>query len=140
MERTSETLTIEEVIEINRQQIEMFGGLFLPVNNFHNGPSLEFALDTVDAVSFGQVLYPTLQDKAAHLTYSIIAGYVFHDGNKRTAIAACRVFLLLNGYDLQIESISVDEGAMEVALGVADSIIGRGELAEWIYERMVPIG
>lgn len=70
----------------------MFGGLFVPPNNCHNRDSLEYALEAVDAVSFGQELYPSLSDKAALLAFKIIKNHVFHDGNKRTAITVCRAF------------------------------------------------
>jgi hypothetical protein len=61
VESSSETLTIEEIVEINRQQIEGFGGLFLPFGNFHNRSSLEYALDILDAELFGTLLYPLVQ-------------------------------------------------------------------------------
>ncbi len=43
--------------------------------------------------------YPTLSDKLTHLVYSLIKSHGFHDGNKRTALAAGALFLMLNGYD-----------------------------------------
>jgi death-on-curing protein len=139
VERISETLTFDEVVEINRQQIDMFGGLFVPPNNCHNQDSLEYALEAVDAVSFGQELYPSLPDKAALLAFKIIKNHIFHDGNKRTAITVCRVFLLLNGYDLEIEINGVDQAAINIAIDVANSVVNRERLAEWISERMQPI-
>lgn len=113
MERTSETLTLDEVVEVNRQQIQMFGGLFLPVNNLHNQASLEFALEATDGELFGGVLYPSLAEKAASLAWCIITNHVFQDGNKRTAISVCRIFLLLNGFDLEIETETVDQDGNE---------------------------
>jgi len=139
VERAIETLTLEEVVEINRQQIAMFGGLFLPVSNFHNEASLEFALDAVDAVSYGRPLHPTLADKAASLAYSIITNHVFRDGNKRTAMAVCRIFLLLNGCDLEMETEVVDQNALYMAIAVADGTAGREELTNWVRERMRPL-
>lgn len=136
MESIGETLTIDEIVEINRQQIETFGGLFLPVNNFHNQASLEYALEALDAVSFGKELYPTLAEKAALLVFTIIQTHVFHDGNKRTAMSVSRVFLLLNGYDLEIETEAIDQGAMDIAIDIANSALDRDALVEWINERM----
>ena len=108
-------------------------------DNFHNQGSLEYALGAMDAVSFGQELYPSLADKAALLAYTIIQNHVFHDGNKRTAISASRVFLLLNGFDLEIQQDVVDQEAVNIALDVANSVIGREELADWIASRMTVI-
>ena len=139
MGRISETLTIDEVVEINRQQIDTFGGLFLPENNFHNQASLEYALEALDAASFEQDLYPSLAEKAALLVNTIIRHHVFHDGNKRTAMTVCRVFLLLNGYDLQIETDSVDADAMNTAIDIANSKRETEDLISWINERMRPM-
>jgi death-on-curing protein len=136
---TSEALTIDEIVEINRQQIEMFGGLFLPVDNLRNRNSLEYAVEAMDAVAFDQELYPTLQDKAALLACTIIEDHVFHDGSKRTALAACRVFLLLNGFDLALETGVVDQEAMNIAIEIADSLKTREQFAEWVFERMHPL-
>jgi len=139
VERISETLTIDEIVEMNRQQIDMFGGLFLPVNNFHNGESLEYALEAIDASPFGKVMFPTLPEKAAYLAFSIITNHVFHDGNKRTAIATCRLFLLVNGFDLEIEQETVDAGAMEIACDVANNLADHSDLTSWVSERMRPL-
>lgn len=136
MARASETLTIDEVVQINRQQIDTFGGLFLPVNNFHNQASLEYSLEAIDAVLFGEERYPDLPDKAALLAYTIIRNHVFHDGNKRTAMSVCRIFWLLNGFDLEIRQHVIDHEAMDVALGVAKSEMSQEELADWIASRM----
>lgn len=108
----------------------------MPVNNLHNPGPLEYALEAVDAVSFGQELYPTLPEKAAFLACSIIQNHIFHDGNKRTSLAVCRVYLLLNGFDLELEADVVDQEAMNIAIDVAASVKGREELTEWVAERM----
>ena len=54
-------------------------------------------------------------------------------------MTVCRVFLLLNGHDLQIETESIDEGAMNIAIDVANSGLDRGDLTGWISERMYPL-
>lgn len=43
--------------------------------------------------------YPGLQDKLTHLVYSLIKNHGFHDGNKRTALAAGGLLLSINGYE-----------------------------------------
>jgi death on curing protein len=43
--------------------------------------------------------YPSLTDKLTHLVYSLVKNHGFHDGNKRTALAAGGFLLMLNGYD-----------------------------------------
>lgn len=45
----------------------------------------------------GEDLYPTLEEKAAHLLYFITKNHSFHDGNKRIAAAIFLYFLDRNG-------------------------------------------
>lgn len=51
-------------------------------------------------VFFGKEAYPTVWLKAAYYLQKIAKKHVFVDGNKRTAMEAASMFLLLNGYDL----------------------------------------
>ncbi len=101
MAGTSETLSLDELVEINRQAIDAFGGSFYAGdNNLINPGTLIYTLDSLDAEVFGNELYPAIEQKAAVLGWNIIVKHVFHDGNKRTGILACITFLELNGYDL----------------------------------------
>ena len=45
----------------------------------------------------GQELYPTLEEKAAHLLYFVTKNHSFYDGNKRIAAAMFLYFLDKNG-------------------------------------------
>ena len=45
----------------------------------------------------GEDLYPTLEEKAAHLLYFITKNHSFHDGNKRIAATIFLYFLDRNG-------------------------------------------
>ncbi|HEX9930536.1 MAG TPA: type II toxin-antitoxin system death-on-curing family toxin [Pyrinomonadaceae bacterium] len=139
MGSSCETLTIDEICEINRQQIDAFGGLFLSGGNFHNRGSLEYALSAIDAEIFGTPLYPTLEAKAAYLAFSIITNHVFHDGNKRTALTACRIFLLLNGFDLNISTDEPDEVAMNAAECIAKKLTALDEFTSWVAENMTEL-
>ena len=63
---------------------------------------------------------------AAH-AYGIARNHGFADGNKRTALVAADLFLMLNGYELS--SLPV-ENVMTI-LGVADGSISENELVTW---------
>ena len=79
--------------------------------------------------TFGGVdLYPTLIDKAAHLTYSLIKNHPFLDGNKRTGITVMIIFLKANG----IEITCTNEELAALGWGLADDSITKTELVEWI--------
>lgn len=45
----------------------------------------------------GQELYPTLEEKAAHLLYFVTKNHIFLDGNKRIAATMFLYFLDKNG-------------------------------------------
>lgn len=47
-------------------------------------------------------LYPTLAHKAAVLFYLLIKNHPFQNGNKRVAVTTLMVFLMLNGYWMDI--------------------------------------
>ena len=95
MARTRQTLRVtlssETIVEINRRQIEKFGGGWHPTSdNFQNPGTLIHVLEEIRGSLFGKDLYPSIPEKAAILSYRIMAGHVFFDGNKRTGIVCLR--------------------------------------------------
>lgn len=144
MERTCQTLTVDEIIEINRQAIEMFGGLaFIEPSNFANGNSLLYVLDATSTTFFGQDLYPTIVEKAGAIGWTIIASHVFHDANKRTGMLVCQIFLELNGYELPVDVINTDGTVIEIARRVADKTSGnqasKEDFIDWLLTRVTEI-
>jgi death-on-curing protein len=71
---------------------------------------------------------------AAAYGFGIAKNHPFVDGNKRTALAATRTFLLLNGFSLS----SSQEEKYEAFLGVADGTVSEDQLANWIRTRLTP--
>ena len=47
---------------------------------------LESAVEGTYATFGGEELYPTIEEKAARLGYSLIANHAFEDGNKRIGV------------------------------------------------------
>ena len=74
----------------------------------------------------GQDLYPTIAEKAAIIVYSLIKNHPFMDGNKRTAFVWGRVFLRLNGHD--IDSLS---GYNDIILKIARDEIKQEDVIDW---------
>jgi death-on-curing protein len=110
-------LSAYTIIELNRQQIERFGGGWHPTpDNLQNPGTLYHVLEEIRGSVFDKELYSTILEKAAILSYRIMSGHVFFDGNKRTGMAACELFLGLNGYIMDIDI----EETIPVALRVAD--------------------
>jgi death-on-curing protein len=82
----------------------------------------------------GSDLYPTLVEKAAALSFSIIKNHPFVDGNKRAGHATMATFLMLNGCDL-IGTVHEQES---VILSVASGQLGREGWTAWVQSHTVP--
>jgi hypothetical protein len=73
---TGKTLTLPDVVEINRRMISHFGGIFFEGdNNLANRGSLEYMLEEIHGSLYGRELYPDLFQKAGLIAWRIIAGY-----------------------------------------------------------------
>jgi len=62
--------------------------------------------------------------------YGIAKNHPFFDGNKRTALVVCELFLALNGYDL----IAGDEECLAMFLSLADGSQSEQALTEWLLD------
>jgi len=91
-------------VAVNRSLVDTFGGFYSEADqNLVNPGSLEYALQAIQGLPFGQDPYPTLIEKAAALCWRIITNHVFYDGNKRTGMEVCRQLLELNGHVMRID-------------------------------------
>jgi prophage maintenance system killer protein len=83
------------------------------------GDSLQGILGNLDQTFGGQDLYPSLEDKAAHLLYFVIKDHPFSDGNKRIGSFLFLVFLQDNNL---LEQCGInDNGLVALALLIAES-------------------
>lgn len=80
--------------------------------------------------------FPTLQEKAAALTFYLIKGHPFNDGNKRFAIAATEVFIVLNGGALMVADDELREVCNRVAEKEPEGMT-MGELCQFYRETIV---
>ena len=88
--------------------------------------ALASAFQTFDGVE----LYPTKEEKAARIGYSLISNHAFVDGNKRIGMYILLTFLETNGIRLRP---SVDEVA-RVGFAVARGEMDYEGLLAWIRE------
>ena len=89
---------------------------------------LESAIENIYATFGGIELYPTLEEKAAQLGFSLISNHAFVDGNKRIGIFIMLSFLELNGIRVEATNEEVYRLGMAVAAGKADN----HDLHAWI--------
>lgn len=71
---------------------------------------------------------PSIPEIAAAYAYGIARNHAFIDGNKRTALVTCRLFLALNGVDLEAKAADKYQVFMKLAAGE----MTEEELANWI--------
>lgn len=78
---------------------------------------LESAVHRPQQTVFGEDAYPSLFEKAAVLTESLVKNHCFHNGNKRTAYLTMKSFLRINGVHLKMERSFAVEFMVEIAAG-----------------------
>jgi death on curing protein len=120
-------LTVAEVMAIQHLQIEEYGG----AHGVRDKGLLE------SAVFRPQVgYYANAAEEAAALMESQANNHPFFDGNKRVAFAAAHTFLLLNGYDLGVDSHAAYEFMMN---SIASSEFRFSQILAWINSNIVKI-
>lgn len=125
-------LSKAEIIRINRVQIEVYGGNFIPPYNFLHEENLDYLLEAVQAEMFGAALYPEIYQQAGLYMFNIIANHIFQDGNKRTGLQSAMIFLLLNGYNL----LPDDEILINFTLSVASGEQTLEEVQAWFKQHI----
>ena len=78
-------------------------------------------------------LYPTVEEKAAHLFYGLVKNHGFIDGNKRVAVHAMFIYLSLNYifFDYTVEEME------KLVIGLADGSLNADDVVEWIYNKEI---
>lgn len=138
MDRTRETLELNQIIEINRRVIDDTGGSFYEADdNLINRGSLEYLLDSLSAEVFGTRIYQSVAQQAAALGWNIITKHVFHDGNKRTGMLACKILLEGHDYELPISTgEEYDVEAVEIAEAIAKGEVDLEQFTKWVENRV----
>lgn len=119
-------LTPEQVLFLHSRLIEETGG----AHGVRDLSMLLSALGRPRASFDGEDLYPDLFSRSAALLDSLIRNHPFVDGNKRTAITAAGLFLVINGRQLIVE----DDEMVRFTLACAQSQHTLDEIAAWLRE------
>ena len=113
-------LTVIEVLAIHRRIIDEFGG----DPSLRDRGLLESAVAMPRAVFGGAFLHDGLAAMAAAYHFHLCRNHPFVDGNKRVALAAAEVFLLVNGARLEADNDAVEQ----LTFGVAGGRVGKDEV------------
>ncbi len=128
---TPRFLEKNEVLTLHRVSIQAYGGQ----DGLLDDGKLEAALAMPRQTAFGRFVHEFPFEMAAAYAYHLALGHAFVDGNKRTAFAACAVFLTLNGWTLQVHD---DEGA-GLILGIIEHRRDKAWVAGVLQANSTPI-
>lgn len=91
---------------------------------------LDSALESAFATFDGVELYPSKEEKAAKLAFSLVSNHAFVDGNKRIGVYVMLSFLEINGIRIDAS----DDDVVHLGLGIADGTMKYEEILSWINE------
>ena len=106
-------LTLDEVMDIHRNQIERYGGTL----GGRDAALLESALAAPQSGFGDQYLHGDLFEMASASLFHVVQNHPFLDGNKRVGTAAALTFLELNGVETKIPNQALVATVLAVAQG-----------------------
>jgi death on curing protein len=106
-------LTLDEIIDIHRDQIARYGGS----EGIRDLGMLQSAIAMPGAGLGGQFFHVDLCEMAAAYLFHIVRNHPFIDGNKRVGAVTAYVFLALNNVRLTADQAIYAEVVISVARG-----------------------
>ncbi|WP_445613190.1 type II toxin-antitoxin system death-on-curing family toxin [Geobacillus sp. YF-1] len=106
-------LTAEEIIFLHYTIMEMHGDAEQAGVKFSD--KFAWMLERPKTKLFGEEQFPSIIEKACCYYHSIATGHIFHNGNKRTALAVFVTFLNLNGYELTMTNKEAEDFTVYLA-------------------------
>ncbi len=119
-------LTVEEVIALHNTLIERTGGSC----GLRDRSLLESAVYSAMSAFGDNEAYPTVEEKAARLMFSLTNNHAFVDGNKRIGVLTMLMTLQLNNVRIHYTQSEL----ITLGLSVADGKIEYSEILAWITE------
>ena len=122
-------LSKPQILLLHEQLIAKTGGL----SDMRDEGMLDSALFAPFQTFDGEDVYPSLQQKAARLCFSLVKNHPFVDGNKRIGAHVMLVFLALNGIELQYTQTELSDIILQLAAGTIQS----SDLLDWILTHQI---
>lgn len=119
-------ITLEEILRLHFQVIEDFGGS----HGVRDEGRLESVVKAPAQNVFGKDQYVSIYDKAAVYLRNIIGDHPFSDGNKRTALTVCAIFLRRNGLIINADPKILED----FTVSIATDHISISEISTWLKE------
>ena len=106
-------LTVDEVLELHQEQIELFGG----TAELRDMGLFQSAVAMPQTGFGGEYAHAFPHEMAAAYLFHIAANHPFVDGNKRTALDAALTFLEANDFHLDANPTEVGDLVIALAAG-----------------------
>ena len=106
-------ISLQEAISIQVDQIKQYGGRM----GIRDLNLLSSAIELPKATLDSNFLHETIFDMASAYLFHICQNHAFMDGNKRTALATCLIFLTLNGINTDKPKSNLYNLTIQVAKG-----------------------
>ena len=120
-------LTVAEVIEIHRLQIDEFGGM----HGMQDNALLESAVMRPQTGYYQDVI-----EEAAALMESLCNNHPFHDGNKRVSFVAADTMLRANGYEIDVQP---QVGYQFIVDSISNNEFRFPEIRDWLRSLLKPL-
>lgn len=122
-------LTVEEISVLHDKLIERTGGS----HGLRDQSLLESAVYSAISGFGDNEAYPSVEEKAARLMFSLTNNHAFVDGNKRIGVFTMLMTLQLN--DVKIKYTQTE--LISLGLSVADGKTEYIEILDWIMEHKI---
>ena len=122
-------LTVEEVIALHNKLIERTGGS----HGLRDRSLLESAVYSAMSAFGNNEAYPTIEEKAARLMFSLTNNHAFVDGNKRIGVLTMLMTLQLNNVNIHYSQSEL----ISLGLSVADGKTAYTDILAWITEHKI---
>jgi death-on-curing protein len=93
--------SVEKVLLLQKLMIEETGG----AAGLRDYNMLDSAIESAFATFDGKELYPTKEEKAARIGFSLVSNHAFVDGNKRIGVYIMLTFLEVNGIHMLASNV-----------------------------------
>ena len=117
-------ITLKQVLILHEFEIKKHGGL----SGVRDIGMLKSAIGRPFATFGGEDLYTDIFLKTGALVQSIVKNHPFVDGNKRTALVSCIVFLKMNGAIFDVSQ----KDSVKFMMQVANKNLSVDEISSWI--------
>ena len=122
-------LTTDEIIGLHEKLIQRTGGS----HGLRDRNLLESAVYSAQTAFDNEEVYPSTEEKAARLCYSITNNHAFVDGNKRIGVFSMLMTLRLNSVKISYTQAEL----VTLGLSVADGSFDYKAVLQWIIRHKI---